>query len=88
MEELKKPVLSVNQSVGTCLIINKDIRVNDALSLTDDGFKKLRNLAKTLSNVVLPIDLQYYGYMQAHKRIGARKRRLVSDITARIVVQH
>ena len=88
MEELKKPVLSVNQSAGKCFIFNKDIRVNDALSLTDDRWKPLTNLAKTLSNVVLPIDLQYCDYMQAHKRIGARKRRLVSDITARIVVQH
>ena len=37
--ELKKPFLSVNQSMGKCLICNKDISANDASSLTDDGWK-------------------------------------------------
>ena len=45
MEELKKPFLSVNQSVEKCLICIKDIRANDALSLVDDGWKIPTNLA-------------------------------------------
>ena len=39
----------------------------------DDGWKTLMNLAKTWSSVVLPIDLQYYEYMQVHELIGDRK---------------
>ena len=47
MEELKLPFLSANQSMGKCLICNKDMRANDESSLTDDGWKTLTNLAKT-----------------------------------------
>ena len=47
MEELKKPFLSVNHSVGKYLIYNKDIRANDTSSLTDDGWKTLTNFVKT-----------------------------------------
>ena len=63
MEEL---FLSVNQSVEKCLICIKDIRANDR-------WKTLTNLAKTWSNVVLPIDHQYYEYTQVHELIGDRK---------------
>ena len=62
MEELEKPFLSVNQSVGKCLICNKNIRANDASSLTYDGGKTLTNLVKTWRSVVLLIDHQYYEY--------------------------
>ena len=47
MEELKEPFLSVNQSVRKCLTCNEDIRVNDASSLADDGWKTLTKLVKT-----------------------------------------
>ena len=47
----------MNQSVGKYLICNKDIRANDALSLTDARWKML-----TWSSVVLPIYHQYYEY--------------------------
>ena len=39
MEQLEKPFLSVNQSVGKYFICNKDICANDASSLTNDGWK-------------------------------------------------
>ena len=45
MEEVKKPFLSVNQSVEKRLIRNKDIRAKDASCLTDGGWKKLTDLA-------------------------------------------
>ena len=73
MEELEKSFLSVNQSVGKCLICNKNIRANDASSLTDDEWKKLTNLVKTWRSVVLLIDHQYYEYTQVHELIGNRK---------------
>ena len=69
MEKLKKSFLSVNQSVGKYSICNKDIWVNGASSLTDDGWKTLTNLAKTWSSVILPTDHQYYEYTQVHELI-------------------
>ena len=66
MEELEKLLLSVNQIVGKCLICNKDMRVNDASSLTDGGWKTLTNLVKTWRSLVLQIDHQYYEYTQVH----------------------
>ena len=72
MEEPKNRE-SVNQSVGKSLISNKDIRVNNASSLMDDGWKTLTNLGKTWSSVVLPINLQCYEYMQVHELIGDSK---------------
>ena len=74
MEKIKKPFMYVNQSVGKCLICNKDIRVNDASSLTYDGWKMLAKLAKTWSSVVLPIDHQYYKHTQVHELISDRKK--------------
>ena len=62
MEELRRPFLSMNQSVGKYLICNKDIRANDVSSLTDARWKMLTNLAKTWGSVVLPIYHQYYEY--------------------------
>ena len=73
MEEHKKPFLSVNQGVGKCLICNKDIRANDASSLTDGGWKTLTNLAKTWSSVVLPIDHQYCEYTQVRELTAVSK---------------
>ena len=52
MEELKKPFLSVNQSVGKCLICKKD-SANDAAGLTDDEWKTLTNLPKTWTSAIL-----------------------------------
>ena len=72
MEELKKPFLSVNQSVGKCLICNKDICANDASRLTHK-WNTLTNLARIRSNVVLLIDHKYHKYMQIHELIGDRK---------------
>ena len=63
----------MNQSVGKCLICNKDIRANDESSLTDDGWRTLMNLAKTWSSVVLPIDNQYCEYRQVHELMCDRK---------------
>ena len=80
MEKLKKSFLSVNQSVGKYSICNKDIRANDASSLTDDGWKTLTNLAKTWSSVILPTDHQYYEYTQVHE--------LISDIKTTFCKQH
>ena len=54
MEDFKKPFLSVNQTMGKFFICNKVIHVNNALSLTDDGWKTLTNLVKIWSSVVLP----------------------------------
>ena len=65
--------LSVSQSVGKCLICNKDIRANDASSLRDDGWKTLTDLANTWGSVVLPIDHQYEEYPQVHELMGDRK---------------
>ena len=47
--------------------------MNDASNLTDDGWKTLTKLAKTLSSLVLPIDHQYYEYIQFHELISDRK---------------
>ena len=73
MEEIKKPFLSVNESLGKCLICNKDIRANDASNLTDDRWKTLTNFAKTWRSLVLPLDDHYYKYIQLHERISDRK---------------
>ena len=75
MEELKKPFLSVNQSVGKRLICNKDICANDVSCLTHK-WKTLTNLAKIWSNVVLLIDHKYHKYTQVHELIGDRKAAL------------
>ena len=63
----------MTQSVGKRLICSKDIRANDALSLTDDEWKTLTNLAKTWSSEVLPINRQYYEYTQVYELIVDRK---------------
>ena len=86
MEELKQPFLSVNQSVGKCLICNKDIRANDESSLTDDRWRTLMNLAKTWSSVVLPIDNQYCEYRQVHELMCDRKTTFCKQIAAGVVV--
>ena len=59
----------MNQSTEKCLICNKDIRPNDASSMTDDGWKTQTNLAKTWSSMVLPINHQNIEYTQVHERI-------------------
>ena len=63
----------MNESLGKCLICNKDIRANDGSNLTDDRWKTLTNLVKTWSSLVLPIDHQYYMYIQLHELISDRK---------------
>ena len=50
----------------------KDIRANDASSLTDNKWKTLTNLVTTWSRVVLPINHQYYKYTQ--EQVGDRKK--------------
>ena len=45
--------------MGKCLNCNKDIRANDASSLTNDGCKTLTNLGRAWRSLVIPIDDQY-----------------------------
>ena len=64
----------------------KDIRANDASSLTDNKWKTLTNLVTTWSRVVLPINHQYYKYTQ--EQVGDRKKQpSVGNIAVGIVVR-
>ena len=73
MEELKKPLLFVDQNMEKFLICNKGIRANDASIFTGGWWKTLTNLVKTWSSVVLPVDCHYYEYTPIHELIDDRK---------------